>query len=163
VTQAGPYGFKDTPPVQGGAFSLRERETMTVFALEVFGTSCEALARPRERILSCPCYSTTAPSRGNLVPDPRTDPLEAAFYSFQDSNVELRSSDFQKGVVVVENALMDPRTLRDIPVQVVATELDLLNTIVDLVLDLDPDIVTGWEVQSSSWGYLSARGLQYGL
>jgi DNA polymerase zeta len=77
--------------------------------------------------------------------------------------VELRSSDFQKGVVVVRNALMDPRALRDIPGQVVSTELDLLNTIVDLVLDLDPDIVTGWEVQSSSWGYLSARGLQYGL
>jgi len=34
---------------------------------------------------------------------------------------------------------------------------------VDIVFDLDPDIVSGWEVQSSSWGYLTARGQKYGL
>jgi DNA polymerase zeta len=107
--------------------------------------------------------STIATSRGELVPDPKTDPLAAIFYSFQDSDVEPGSSDFRKGAIIVGNALLDPRSLRDIPSQVVETELDLLNTVVDLVLGLDPDIVTGWEVQSSSWGYLGARGLQYGL
>ena len=77
--------------------------------------------------------------------------------------MEPNSSDLQKGVIIVGNALLDSRVLRDIPSQVVDTELDLLNTIVDLVLDLDPDIVSGWEVQSSSWGYLTARGQKYGL
>lgn len=108
-------------------------------------------------------HSTIAPSRGNLVPDPSTDPLAAVVYSFQDSDVEPSSSDIRRGVILVGNALLDSRALRDIPSQVVVAELDLLNTVVDLVLDLDPDVVTGWEVQSSSWGYLSARGLQYGL
>ena len=28
--------------------------------------------------------------------------------------------------------------------------------------DLDPDILTGWEVQMSSWGYLEARGRTHG-
>ena len=87
----------------------------------------------------------------------------AIFYSFQDSNVEPTSSDLRKGVIIVGNALLDTRALRDIPSQVVATELDLLNTAVDLVLDLDPDVISGWEVQSSSWGYLGARGQQHGL
>jgi DNA polymerase zeta len=30
------------------------------------------------------------------------------------------------------------------------------------VVDLDPDIIAGWEIQNSSWGYLGARGSQYG-
>jgi DNA polymerase zeta len=135
---------------------------MTVFALEVFGMSLVKHEHRRESY-SCLFHSTIAPSRGNLVPDSSADSLAIIFYSFQDSNVEPGSSDFRKGVIMVGNALLDPRALRDIPSQVVETELDLLNTIVDLVLDLDPDVVTGWEVQSSSWGYLSARGLQYGL
>ncbi len=73
------------------------------------------------------------------------------------------SSNLRKGVIIVGNPLLDIRALRDIPSQVVDTELDLLNTLVDLVLDLDPDVISGWEVQSSSWGYLGARGQQYGL
>jgi DNA polymerase zeta len=105
----------------------------------------------------------TAPSRGNFVPDPSTDPLQAIFYSFQESDAVPISSNLRKGVIVVGNPLLEIRALSDIPSQVVDTELDLLNTVVDLVLDLDPDVIAGWEVQSSSWGYLGARGQQYGL
>jgi hypothetical protein len=39
VTQAGPFGFKDTPPAQGAASGIRGKQAMTVFALEVFGAS----------------------------------------------------------------------------------------------------------------------------
>lgn len=39
VTQAGPYGFNDTPLAQGAASGIRGKQTMTVFALEVFGAS----------------------------------------------------------------------------------------------------------------------------
>ncbi|KAH9004030.1 hypothetical protein EDB86DRAFT_3062394 [Lactarius hatsudake] len=140
VTPVGPYGLKDTPPVQGGPSGVREKQAMTVFALEVF-----------------------APSRGELVPDPRTDPLVAVFYSFNESGVESDSSDFRRGVIIVGDPPKDSRTLCDVPSQIVATELDLLNAAIDLVLDLDPDIIAGWEVQSSSWGYLGARGSQNGL
>lgn len=77
--------------------------------------------------------------------------------------MEPNSSNLQKGVIIVGNALLDLRALRDVPSQAVTTELDLLNTVVDLVLDLDPDVISGWETQSSSWGYLGARGKHYGL
>ncbi|KAH9178730.1 hypothetical protein EDB89DRAFT_2111621 [Lactarius sanguifluus] len=140
VTPVGPYGLKDTPPVQGGPSGVREKQAMTVFALEVF-----------------------APSRGELVPDPSTDPLVAVFYSFNESGVESDSSDFRRGLIIVGDPPKDSRTLCDVPSQIVATELDLLNAAIDLVLDLDPDIIAGWEIQSSSWGYLGARGSQYGL
>ena len=45
----------------------------------------------------------------------------------------------------------------------VASELDLLNAVIDIVLDLDPDILVGWEVQTASWGYFKARAVTYGL
>ena len=104
-----------------------------------------------------------APSRANLVPDPNTDPLQAIFYSFQESDAVPITSNLRKGVIIVRNPLLEIRALRDIPSQVVDTELDLLNTAVDLVLDIDPDVIAGWEVQNSSWGYLGARGQQYGV
>lgn len=32
----------------------------------------------------------------------------------------------------------------------------------DIVIELDPDIVVGWEVQTASWGYMSIRGRHFG-
>ena len=52
--------------------------------------------------------------------------------------------------------------MRDSEIDVVETEAELLNTFVDRVLDLDPDIICGWEIQSASWGYLAARGRHLG-
>jgi DNA polymerase zeta len=43
------------------------------------------------------------------------------------------------------------------------SELDLINRLTDLVRDFDPDILSGYEVQSSSWGYVIERArLQFG-
>ena len=43
------------------------------------------------------------------------------------------------------------------------SELDLINRLTDLVREFDPDILTGYEVQSSSWGYVIERArLQFG-
>ena len=39
----------------------------------------------------------------------------------------------------------------------------MINRLIDVVNELDPDIVTGWEVQAASWGYLSARASTYGM
>lgn len=38
-----------------------------------------------------------------------------------------------------------------------ATELDLINRLIDVVQEYDPDILTGFEVHNSSWGYLIER------
>ena len=43
------------------------------------------------------------------------------------------------------------------------SELDIINRLVDVVRELDPDILTGYEVQSSSWGYVIERArMQFG-
>ena len=36
-------------------------------------------------------------------------------------------------------------------------ELDLLNRMIDIVRELDPDILVGYEVHNGSWGYLIER------
>jgi len=44
------------------------------------------------------------------------------------------------------------------------SELDLINRLVDLVREKDPDILAGYEVQSSSWGYVIERArLHFGM
>ncbi len=62
----------------------------------------------------------------------------------------------------MHNSCLEARKLRDWNIDVAETELDVINRLIDIVNELDPDIVTGWEVQVASWGYLSARANTYG-
>ncbi|KAI0068183.1 hypothetical protein BV25DRAFT_1793280 [Artomyces pyxidatus] len=137
-TQLHPFGLKDTPPVHAGV-PVRERQGITLLSLEVF-----------------------APSRESLLPDPELDPLTAAFYTFQSAS-DADTPTYKTGIIVVRCAQLDQRGFRGFSFEVVDDELDLLNKVVDTVLDLDPDIVAGWEIQGSSWGYLSARGRHFGF
>ena len=62
----------------------------------------------------------------------------------------------------MHSAQLDQQRLRDWHFDAVDSELELLNRIIDLVHELDPDIMTGWEVQTTSWGFLSARARTFG-
>ena len=64
--------------------------------------------------------------------------------------------------MAVRNVQLNPRRIREHPLDLVDTELDLMNRLSDIVLELDPDILTGWEVQHASWGYLNSRAKQFG-
>jgi DNA polymerase zeta len=91
------------------------------------------------------------------------DEIAAVFWCFQSPNNGRALNEVRHtGIIVVENGQLRPSRLRDFLVEVVDTELELLNKIVDVVVDLDPDVITGWEVQAASWGYLNLRGRQYG-
>ncbi|KAK0502919.1 hypothetical protein EDD18DRAFT_1345761 [Armillaria luteobubalina] len=146
-TQANVYNFKTTP-VDTGSVS-RERPDMTVFSLEVFGR----FHSPSIRKVPIP---SQAPSQAGKLPDPDAD---AAFFSFQDTEEKA----YLSGTVAIESPHFSPLRIRDFTIEKVDSELDLINAVIDKVLDLDPDIVVGWEVQLSSWGYFSARAATYGL
>ena len=47
-----------------------------------------------------------------------------------------------------------------VPVAVYDSEFDMFEALTDLVLVLDPDILSGYEVHSSSWGYIIERCLK---
>lgn len=134
-TQANVYGLKNTL----GTTTLdapRERQAMALLSLEVF-----------------------ALTRGEQNPDPDTDEILAVFYTYKD----FEGSNPQPGIVIMHDTQLDQRRLRDVQPEIVPSEFELINKVVDIVVDLDPDILVGWEVQRASWGYLNARGQQYGL
>ncbi|KAH7911200.1 hypothetical protein BJ138DRAFT_951686 [Hygrophoropsis aurantiaca] len=118
--------------------TTREGHNMTLFSLETF-----------------------AASRGSLLPDANIDKISAVFYSLENNDGHLPIQ--HHGIVAVKHEQLEPQRLRPFPMEIVPDELELINRIVDIVIDLDPDILVGWEVQSSSWGYLNARGCFYGF
>ncbi|KAF6766026.1 hypothetical protein DFP72DRAFT_4246 [Ephemerocybe angulata] len=132
-TQANIYGLKNSP-IAGD--TLRESSNMSIFCLEVF-----------------------ALSENGKNPNPEKDRIVAAFYAIHVAG----ASSIQTGLITVDTPPLDPRRLREFPLEQVDTELDLIIRVTDLILELDPDILTGWEIQKGSWGYLSARGEDYGL
>jgi len=99
------------------------------------------------------------PTHQDKVPNPESDEVTAVFYAFHVSGTEVSNS----GVVVQNKPSISRERLRQMKVEEVDDELDLLNRVVDLVVELDPDILTGWEVQLTSWGYLEARARARGV
>lgn len=41
------------------------------------------------------------------------------------------------------------------------SELDVINRLTDIVRESDPDILAGYEVQNSSWGYVIERARKH--
>ncbi|RXW22946.1 hypothetical protein EST38_g2913 [Candolleomyces aberdarensis] len=131
-TQANIYGFKTTP-ITGE--SCRESASLSILSLEIF-----------------------APTNSGKNPDPENDGMVAAFYALHVAG----ATSIQQGLLALACPQLDHRRLRDFDLDLAYDELDLINKIVDKILELDPDIITGWEIQKSSWGYLDARAQTFG-
>lgn len=98
-------------------------------------------------------------SRGSFVPDPAEDEVECIFYSVQGE--ENATTDRPRlGILCLssEDGIVQ-RIAKQVPVEVEyeEDELELINRIVDIVRQFDPDILAGYEVHNSSWGYLIER------
>ena len=107
--------------------------------------------------------SHQASTPGGRFPDSNVDEIVAAFYVYQESSNHEETGDvYQHGVIAIRNGRIDPKRLRDHPIEAVDTELELLNRITDIIVEFDPDILVGWEIQNASWGYCNARGKTYG-
>lgn len=146
VTQAPSYGFKLSQRDQTSLVQ-RGKQHMTIFALE---------------ILTC--------TRGALHPDPAKDAVQAITYSFQHEDETLDDTGSRPGlrtglIVARDIDTEDPAHRFDpgrlgiahLAVEVVESELDMFNALIDLVRLFDPEIIVGYEIHSSSWGYLVER------
>jgi DNA polymerase zeta len=102
-------------------------------------------------------------TRGNFVPNPEEDEVQAVFWCLQTDQGTVESGQAPKGqagVVIMSdnhNRARDVERDISIEVQVESSELDLLLRIAEIVRKSDPDILTGYEVHGSSWGYLIER------
>ena len=92
------------------------------------------------------------------MPDPGTDEVVAVVYAHHISGSDTK----QTGALVLQSPQLDQRRMRDMKLEILMNELDLLNRLIDLTVEIDPDILTGWDVQAGSWGYVEARGQTHG-
>ncbi|PWY79479.1 hypothetical protein BO94DRAFT_577153 [Aspergillus sclerotioniger CBS 115572] len=139
-TQKNDYGFKYS---QKGKSTSVEHQTqyMSIMGLEVHVNT-----------------------RGMLSPNPEEDEITCAFWCLQSEDGDLDTNGMVPGVHIGmisqgEDDRPDIKTSKasGIDWEHETTELDLINRVVDIVRWHDPDIITGYEVHNSSWGYLIER------
>ena len=99
------------------------------------------------------CLELFIQTRHHLKPDPEFDNIVAAFYRVMSADDDW---DPVSGVIVVgDKGTLEPSCVYN--QKFVETELQLVNSVVRLVRDVDPDILAGYEVQMASWGFLASR------
>ncbi|KAK6956188.1 hypothetical protein Daesc_001461 [Daldinia eschscholtzii] len=105
-------------------------------------------------------------TRGKFFPNPEEDEVQCIFWcSKSDENFatgDNASQLIRSGVIVLsEDGSLARRMQKQcpIPTEVIeeSSELDLMVRMVEIVRNHDPDILTGYEVHGSSWGYLIER------
>lgn len=99
--------------------------------------------------------------------DPEEHEIAAISWCFYDGGVQEgdhdRRASYESGVLAARNSNFNPARLRDLKYTVYEDEADLINSMIDEVRSLDPDVLCGWEVQANSWGYFMARAQSYGV
>ncbi|PSS03270.1 hypothetical protein BD289DRAFT_478735 [Coniella lustricola] len=102
-------------------------------------------------------------TRGTLNPDPEEDEVQCIFWAIKSDEHTQDSSDNESilyGIIVVsDDGTLAESIRRHTKVEVLeeSTELDAMARMVDVVRMRDPDVLTGYEVHGSSWGYLIER------
>lgn len=103
-------------------------------------------------------------TRGNLVPNPEQDSIECIVWCIQTDDEDLVVNGVNEGTHIGVLALAEVSGLAHqisqqygVEIDEESSELDLLNRMVDIVRQYDPDILTGYEVHGGSWGYMIER------
>lgn len=139
ATQKNRHGFKYTQN-QKSTSVHHETQYMSVMSLEIHVNT-----------------------RGNLLPNPELDEISCVFWSIQSDVKSLEGSEMTKGahvgVLLLSDSLLGYTISQQTQIKVdyEYNELDLINRLVDIVRDHDPDILTGYEVHNGSWGYMIER------
>lgn len=98
-------------------------------------------------------------TRGSFVPDPTEDEIACVFWCIQSDDEALGSAS-RLGIVAISDENGIARKIAKqvfVEVEYEEDELDLINRVVDIVRQFDPDILTGYEVHNGSWGYVIER------
>ncbi|KAG5984745.1 hypothetical protein E4U55_003389 [Claviceps digitariae] len=103
-------------------------------------------------------------TRGKYVPNPEEDEIQCIFWACK-SDEKMRHSQnpsdaVETGIIVLSTngtpgRMMQKPTSTEVVEE--SSELDVLVRMVEVVRTYDPDILTGYEVHGSSWGYVIER------
>ncbi|CAK7268214.1 DNA polymerase zeta [Sporothrix epigloea] len=129
----------------------------------------DALRRPKSGLqldMRTLCLEVHAHSRGTFLPNPERDAVLCVFWrcsgggeiAMDQAIHGLHVGGKNGGVISVGRRVRD-----DFLVDVAADERRLIQLVIRLVHLLDPDLLAGYEVVGSSWGYLRERAALYGM
>jgi DNA polymerase zeta len=131
------------------------------------GYKYASLKTPIERIpstnnkLSILIIEIHVNTRDKLMPDPAKDEILGIFWSSNNLNF-LEIAELEKTGVFI-NTRYD-MNLENSTFAKFDNELDIIIALVSLVEYLDPDILCGFELHNSSWGYIIERArIKYGI
>ncbi|KAJ5998886.1 hypothetical protein N7451_006696 [Penicillium sp. IBT 35674x] len=103
-------------------------------------------------------------TRGHLSANPAEDEISCIFWCIQSEDVDIEVNSHIPGVhvgIVYQGEGERPEAkvskALKIDMDCEPTELDLINRLIDIVREHDPDIITGYEVHNGSWGYVIER------
>ncbi|KAJ5639520.1 C4-type zinc-finger of DNA polymerase delta [Penicillium longicatenatum] len=103
-------------------------------------------------------------TRGQLSANPAEDEISCIFWCVQSEDVDIEVNSHLPGVhvgIVYQGEGERPEAkvskALKIDMEHEPTELDLINRLIDIVREHDPDIITGYEVHNGSWGYVIER------
>lgn len=103
-------------------------------------------------------------TRGRFVPNPEEDEVQFVIWGLQSDEDDFSSKtaleSTRVGLVVLSEDGSKAQKISQqtgIELHQETTELEVMIRMVEIVRRLDPDILTGYEVHSSSWGYLIER------
>ncbi|KAI1176388.1 DNA polymerase family B [Nemania sp. FL0916] len=103
-------------------------------------------------------------TRGKLVPNPEEDEVQAVFWcSKSDENIAAGNdapTGYESGIILLsEDSSLTQNMQRLTTTEIIeeSSELDLMVRMVEIVRTQDPDILTGYEVHGTSWGFLIER------
>lgn len=122
----------------------------------------QKLIRRRRKEMSVLVMELHASCQENMVPDPKQDKIQSIFWQFKD-DLENMEAGTRSGVILVSEGLMPADKLKNFSASIdcgatfVPTEPELIAHLVRTVRILDPDVLAGYEVHASSWGYLIER------
>ncbi|KAH6607338.1 hypothetical protein Trco_003651 [Trichoderma cornu-damae] len=126
-------------------------------------------AAPREaQYMSTMSVEIHVNTRGSFVPNPEQDEIQCIFWHLKDDEAAAGGGGgggetpglSRCGILVLSaDGGLAGQMRRAAPGDVAGerSELDLLNRLVEVVRAHDPDVLTGYEVHGSSWGYLIER------
>ncbi|KAL3277041.1 hypothetical protein HHI36_012402 [Cryptolaemus montrouzieri] len=147
VTLNNTYGFKNSLYNYQNAKASIKHEYLTILAMEIHVNT-----------------------RGNFKPNPEYDSIQAIFYcisnDIEDDSSKPRKSE---GLFIVEpngnesfkSISASTGMLGDI--KCVKNELELFKEFTNFLVERDPDILIGYEIQMLSWGYLIERCFHLGI
>ncbi|ORE18622.1 ribonuclease H-like protein [Rhizopus microsporus] len=110
-----------------------------------------------------------ANTRADLLPNPEQDAVSAIFYCLKTEDLNVPTNGYQRGyhlgIICLKDFIVTKigiaATRADI--DYAETEEELFSILIEKVRLYDPDMLVGYEVQNSSWGYLIERGAHLGI